>query len=524
MQQWLVDYQRWKDHQLRIAQAKRDLQMARSLVRQSRVSLLDDWPGNFREDTAMAVLASRIAAWQNAVRDAARDEQRLKSAQLQVELLDDELRKILEKKDAKLKLYSQWLSTVPITQPWPAEQVTQLIETIEHLRREDETARKAEADLRQIAQRLEEFELDSRETARRIGSEIAPQVTVESVVAEWFDEVKRMRADRSERIRLKATIDYRQRHVEDLRNQKSALDDRLAALIAASGSNDTVGVTSIAQQVQLAEQLRQEIAECRSALEAQSAGQPLADLLEQLANEDEIKLRIAIEEFNRNLDSLDQDRNANDQKIGSVEQQIEQLAQNHQAGQLSQALQFQRSQLAELCEQWVVHRLAAELLDRAVDRFSGEHEPALLQYTRDFLKQLTGGRYQTVEHDSANAAKFIVRNASGEAFEPEKLSTGTREQLYLAIRMAFITHYCQNHEPLPVIMDDCFVNFDDLRTAHALRAIADWKIKAQRILLSCHFRVVQSLAEISPDIPCIHLQRDERTTVGELAGQIATQA
>ncbi len=525
MQQWLVDYQRWKEHQFRIAQVRRELQIARGIVRQSRVGLLDDWPGSLREDTAVAVLTSRIVGWQNAARDLTRDAGRLRAAQQQVETLSNDVQRLLEKKETILRRYQQWFATVPITQPWPLEQVSQLVESIEHLRREDETARKAEAELQQVSQRLFEFESATRELARKVGTEIAPQVAAESIAMEWFDEVKRMRADRSERIRLKATMEHRQRRVEDLSNEKSALDNRLAALIAASGSNDVVGVSSIAQQVHQAEQLRQEIAECRSALEGQATGQPLAELLEQLANEDEVKLRIAIEEFNRNIDSLDQDRKLTDQKIGSLEQQIEQLAQNQQAGQLSQSLQFQRSQLAEMCEQWVVHRLAAELLDRAVDRFSGEHEPVLLQYTRDFLKQLTGGRYQTVEHDSSNAAKFIVRNASGEAFEPEKLSTGTREQLYLAIRMAFITHYCQNHEPLPVIMDDCFVNFDDLRTAHALRAIADWKINAQRILLSCHFRVVQSLAEISPEIPCIHLQRDERTTVGELAGQIAaTQA
>jgi uncharacterized protein YhaN len=144
----------------------------------------------------------------------------------------------------------------------------------------------------------------------------------------------------------------------------------------------------------------------------------------------------------------------------------------------------------------------------------------LLQYTREFLQRLTGGRYQTVEHDSAKPTQFVVRNASGQAFEPDRLSTGTREQLYLAIRMAFITHYCETHEPLPVIMDDCFVNFDDSRTAHALAAISQWSTGAQRILLSCHLRVVQSLADIAPETPCIHLEREERTTVAELASEI----
>lgn len=520
MQAWLVEYQRWNEHQQRISQTRRDLQIARSLVRQSRVGLLDQWPVGLREDTALVVLSSRIAAWQNAARDVARDAQRLRNAKVQVDTLTIDDQRLKEQRASIVARYQKWLSGVPIQLSWPLEQVAQLMDTIEHLRREDETARKAEAELEHVHQRIASFETASRELSRKLQLELPEPVAAELVVRDWFNEIKQLRAQRMERIRLKATIEHRQRRIAELSQEKALLDERLASLVAASGSVDAVGVGSLADQVQRAEQLRQEIAECQAVLEGQSVGQSLPELLQQLENENEVKLRMAIEQFNRNLDSLEQDRKLTDQKIGALERQIEQLAQSQLAGQLSQTLQYQRSELAELCEQWVVHRLAAELLDRAVERFASEHEPVLLQLTREFLKQLTGGRYETVEHDSANPTRFIVRNASGEAFEPEKLSTGTREQLFLAIRMAFITHYCQKHEPLPVIMDDCFVNFDDQRAAHALRAIATWNIPAQRILLSCHYRIVQSLAEVSPDIPCIHLQRDERTTVGELAGQI----
>ena len=65
-------------------------------------------------------------------------------------------------------------------------------------------------------------------------------------------------------------------------------------------------------------------------------------------------------------------------------------------------------------------------------------------------------------------------------------------------------------------MDDCFVNFDDARTRHALEAIASWDQSLQTILLSCHWRVVQSLAEFAPETVVIHLEKDLQTTAGEL--------
>ena len=41
------------------------------------------------------------------------------------------------------------------------------------------------------------------------------------------------------------------------------------------------------------------------------------------------------------------------------------------------------------------------------------------------------------------------------------MSRGTREQLYLAMRFGLIEEYEARSEPLPIIMDDVFVNFDD---------------------------------------------------------------
>lgn len=519
MLDWLAGYSRWQEHQQRLASARRELHLAGGLVKQLRHSLIDHWPTSLREDIAVEVLNSRVVAWQNAQRDAQRDAGLLNAAQQQVDQLVWEAEQLAKKRRDLDDRYQSWLASAPISHAWPIEQVMQLTDALERLRREDEIVRKSEMELLSIEQRLQSFDRDLQRLARQLNEELSATVAGEILVRRWFEEVLLLRDQRLQRARLTAAIDYRQKRVAELTLEKDALDERLAGIISAAGSTDVLGMSMIAELVQRAEQLQQEISECLATMQGQAAGQELSGLMEQLSQTDEIRLRLVVEEFTRQLDQVDRQRKETDQSIGNFDQRIEQMARSEEAGRLALELHHQRSRLGELCEQWVIHRLAAELLDRAVDRFSREHEPVLLQYTRDFLQRLTGGRYQTVEHDSANPTQFLVRNTSGQSFEPERLSTGTREQLYLAIRMAFITHYCESHEPLPVIMDDCFVNFDDSRTAHALAAISQWKIAAQRIVLSCHFRVVQCLAEIAPHTPCIHLERDERMTVGELASE-----
>ncbi len=141
----------------------------------------------------------------------------------------------------------------------------------------------------------------------------------------------------------------------------------------------------------------------------------------------------------------------------------------------------------------------------------------MIKHTRRFFKELTDGRYSVVEHDSGKHGGFAVRDNHGNPWQPDKLSTGTREQLYLAIRLAFITHFNETHEPLPVIMDDCFVNFDDTRARIALRTLIHWQESVQTILLSCHWRSVEALAELAPETPVITIANGELTTARQLA-------
>jgi uncharacterized protein YhaN len=85
------------------------------------------------------------------------------------------------------------------------------------------------------------------------------------------------------------------------------------------------------------------------------------------------------------------------------------------------------------------------------------------------------------------------------------LSTGTREQLYLAIRLAYIRHYCREAEPLPIVMDDVLVNFDDRRAKQTMEVLAEVAAEVQIIFLTCHNHMVDLAAEAIPSCQPIRL-------------------
>ena len=86
------------------------------------------------------------------------------------------------------------------------------------------------------------------------------------------------------------------------------------------------------------------------------------------------------------------------------------------------------------------------------------------------------------------------------------LSEGTRDQLYLALRLAHVEDYAARAEPTPFIADDLFTSFDDARTAHGLRVLAEVGATAQCVLFTHHRHVAElARAELGGDLDLIEI-------------------
>ncbi|MFP6676866.1 MAG: hypothetical protein VB878_17415, partial [Pirellulaceae bacterium] len=165
----------------------------------------------------------------------------------------------------------------------------------------------------------------------------------------------------------------------------------------------------------------------------------------------------------------------------------------------SQRLEEMRAELASVVDRWAPLVLANELMNRALKQFEREHQPALLARVAQLLRQMTGGRYLHVSRRFDKDQSLVVQRDDGACLFPQQLSTGTREQLYLAIRLAFVLHYCDRHELLPIVMDDVLVNFDDHRVRATLEVLDTVASDVQVILLTCHQRTVEVCRDVCTD-------------------------
>jgi uncharacterized protein YhaN len=113
----------------------------------------------------------------------------------------------------------------------------------------------------------------------------------------------------------------------------------------------------------------------------------------------------------------------------------------------------------------------------------------------NYLSVITGGRYATVDVDPVRLRVRTIPaidtvsgdRAAGlvpERIEPEKLSGGTRDQVYFAVRLA-IVELLGGREPQPLILDDPFVHFDLERRGRALELVGEFAGRHQVLLMSC---------------------------------------
>lgn len=154
-----------------------------------------------------------------------------------------------------------------------------------------------------------------------------------------------------------------------------------------------------------------------------------------------------------------------------------------------------QQEIAGLVDQYEALELAADALKEANTKLQMLFSPIISREAAQLMKRMTGGSYKGVYFDREmhfSAAREGDMNARGMEF----LSSGTRDQLYLAVRLAVCLCVLPKDEPCPIILDDALSCFDDNRARMALELLDELARDRQIILFTCHGREKKMLEEI----------------------------
>jgi uncharacterized protein YhaN len=143
--------------------------------------------------------------------------------------------------------------------------------------------------------------------------------------------------------------------------------------------------------------------------------------------------------------------------------------------------------MVEAVEQYVRLHTATRLLRWAIEQYRELKQGPMLATASRIFAQLTLGSFERLSVDfESEPPKLLGRRQSGESVGVDGLSDGTRDQLYLALRLAALDlHLAQSHA-MPFIADDLFINYDDARSKAGLEALGELSTKTQVIVLTHH--------------------------------------
>ena len=179
------------------------------------------------------------------------------------------------------------------------------------------------------------------------------------------------------------------------------------------------------------------------------------------------------------------------QDIGETRNELEKLASNNDLIDRQNELESQKQELNTVAETWASYRSALVLIGEAKKRYEKNRQPGVIRAAENLFSKITNGTYSHIIKP-IDSEDILVEDAHHKRKAVQEMSRGTLEQLYLAMRFGLIDEYESRSEPLPAVLDDVFVNFDDERVETLVEVLNQFGQQRQVIVLTCHQRSLEA--------------------------------
>ncbi|UNC92388.1 AAA family ATPase [Candidatus Contubernalis alkaliaceticus] len=157
-----------------------------------------------------------------------------------------------------------------------------------------------------------------------------------------------------------------------------------------------------------------------------------------------------------------------------------------------------------LREQGDALRAAIKMIEIVAKEIHRDFAPKLNEKVSSLISKITNNRYQQVKI-SKEMDITVMAPETGKHVSIHDLSGGTIDQFYFSVRV-MIADLVTGNNSLPLILDDCFVQYDRKRLNEVLKCLIELSKKRQVIFFTCHSREIDMLREIKGKFKLIDLE------------------
>lgn len=474
---------------------KRDIQIARDSLLTEMAKLHED-RSRF-EDESLSIVLERA---DEIVRDGERSEHERGTAEQDVERAKVELQKQSDAMSSAERACTEWqakwtqeLRDIGAQTDLTLDVVATWLDILDELRECAIDRNKL------ISERIEKIESDlaafdsrSREVAGRLAPD-AVDAEPEEIVAKLERQLKEMERIRDRREDVSASMQNLEADIANLEVELREAEESLTYLHELADSGTIEELSTAVNRSDELRKLESEREGCIKLLLTQGDGLSVSELEAECASVDIDQAAIRDSALSSELSNLGGELTPASEKRAEAKRTFEAIGGEDAAAQAAATRQEAIAEFEDVAGRYVRARTASILLQGAIDHYRRDKQAPLLQRAGELFSMLTNGKYSKlgVDYDESDSPQLIGVKPDGGIVPVTGMSTGTSDQLYLAIRIAAVEDQLDTSESMPFIADDLFVNFDDERAAAGLLALQKLSEKTQVVFFTHHRHLVE---------------------------------
>lgn len=358
---------------------------------------------------------------------------------------------------------------------------------------------------------LHDLEKEMEEISSRVSSVFHKLIDSSEAVTDVCSRIDLLSQRLSDEIDRDAKYKLAARDMQQLREEEARLKDRLQGIehqiqeiLNKAGCHDMEEFRNAYERFKERETLQARMAEHAAVLKATTGARDIRQVESFLGQKSLDEFQADVDRFSSEMDALDAEIDHTIDARARASKDLQDMASSDRHIELLARRSCLVQEAEELSRRWAVLSLALHVLECAKERFERENQPEVIRIASRFFSEITEGRYSRIVA-TPGTGNVLAVTPDGRRFEPERLSRGTAEQLYLCLRFGVMAVCEPSGQKLPVLMDDILVNFDPWRTRQAVAAISRLANERQVLFFTCHPGTARLLMDASPGAALIDL-------------------
>ncbi len=357
-------------------------------------------------------------------------------------------------------------------------------------------------DIEPLQRALDSWMRHARTLADQLMPDAPADMSPQDMTLTLAGRLKTARQDEAEHDRLRQQQARDRQALEAARQQQIQVDALLQPLRVAASIDDLALLGPAIARSEERRQIEHEIRRIETALREAGDRQPIESLRTEAASIEPDQLQVELNRLGTEAGQVVEDISRLGAQHGQLKAAFDALNGSDAAAQAAARQQEAAAGMAEAAERYLRLKTAARLLQWSMERFRQTRQGPMLARASEIFQALTLGSFSRllVDADSHDSPRLVsIRTDGNKPVEVPGLSEGTRDQLYLALRLAALDQQASQGSRMPLIADDLFINFDDRRTAAGLQVLGDVSRRMQVILLTHHDHLVPLARQVLGD-------------------------